>query len=60
MRTPNSRPNGFYQLVMDQMPGIRVSKSLIAMVKCGQRNNDAVLMAIIQADHILSNGGNKN
>jgi len=45
------RPNGFYQAVMNKMPGIKLSKSLIAMVKTGRRKNDAVLMAIIEVDH---------
>jgi len=48
------RPNGFYQAVMNKMPGIKLSKSLIAMVKTGRRKNDAVLMAIIEVDHEMN------
>jgi hypothetical protein len=45
-------PNGFYQDVRDLLP-FRVSNTMIAYVKKGQRCNDTILLAIITADHNL-------
>lgn len=41
---------GFYADVLAELD-FTYSKSYICMVKCGQRSNDDVLMAIIKADH---------
>jgi hypothetical protein len=53
------RPNGFYQMVFDLLPGVKFSRGLISMVKRGQRVNDMVLLAIITADHNLTHDKQK-
>lgn len=44
-------PNGFYWAVMKYLGNVKCSKQTVSAVRKGKRKNDAVLMAIIQADH---------
>jgi len=45
---------GFSNEVQKHLGNVKVSRSLICMVRKGQRKNDAVLMAIIEVDHKLN------
>lgn len=48
------RPQGFRNLVRKFLGNVKISNSHIENVKRGVRRNDAVLLAIIQADHALT------
>jgi hypothetical protein len=56
--TPHSkhakRPNGFYKEVQKYLNNVRLPKSTISMVKSGRRDNDAILLAIIEVDHKIT------
>jgi len=47
-------PHGFNKAVMQRLGRVKVSSAYITMVKKGKRNNDAVLMAIIEVDKLMN------
>lgn len=58
-RTPfkdGGRPNGFYDAVKEKLGvNVQASSGYICMVKSGRRTNDAILRAVIEADHDWKN-----
>lgn len=45
---------GFNKEVIRHLGNVKVSSSFITAVRKGKRNNDAILMAIIEVDHRLN------